>query len=165
MSTLYEISEEMRALEELIIEQNGDITDDQDVVMQWMDDTSEQLSKKLENYGKLIRELEARSAARQEEAVRMRGRATVDANAAANLRRRLLYFFQERGIHTMETASFKFGVRKNGGAKPLEFIEDDVTDEFKTLVVDKSKIRKALEEGRELSFAKLNERGESLSIR
>jgi hypothetical protein len=65
----------------------------------------------------------------------------------------------------MDTASFKFSLRKSGGVKPMEFVEADVTDEFKTLVVDKSKIRKALEAGQELPFAKLNERGETLSIR
>jgi hypothetical protein len=165
VSTLYEISEDLKALEDLIIEQNGDITDDQDIVMQWMDDTNEELAKKLENYGKLIQELQARSEARHAEAVRLRARATVDLNAAANLRRRLMFFFQERGMRSMDTASFKFSLRKSGGVKPMEFVEADVTDEFKTLVVDKSKIRKALEAGQELPFAKLNERGETLSIR
>tara|TARA_R100000654_G_scaffold41242_2_gene67364 strand:+ start:1261 stop:1770 length:510 start_codon:yes stop_codon:yes gene_type:complete len=169
VSTLYEISDDLKALEELLIEQGGDVSTpaDEDVVMSWLQENQEQLEKKLENYGRMIRELEARSKARLEEAKRLKTRATVDANAAQNLKERLMWFMQERGTKKVETDSFRFSVRKNGGRAPLIYDANDVPKDYMMVfpTPNTTKIREELEQGINLPFARLGERGTTLSMR
>ena len=167
VSTLYEIADDLKAIEDLLIEQGGAVQagSDEDVVMEWLNDTHDKLENKLERYGRLIREFEARANARAEEAGKLRERAGVAKNAAANLRQRLQWFLETQGLKKVETASFQFSVRGNGGVQPMELLEEEVPDEFKKLVVDQTKIREALQNGEELAFAKLVERGKSLSMR
>lgn len=59
----------------------------------------------------------------------------------------------------------KVKVVKNGGKKPL-VITDEVPNNFQKLIFedDNAKIRKALENGEELPFAHLDERGTHLKI-
>lgn len=169
MSTLYEISEDLQAIEELLVEQGGDVGTpaDEDVVMSWLEDSQGRLDQKLENYGKLIREFEARAKARLEESKRLKARATVDANAAQNLKERLMWFLESRGTKKAETASFKFTVRKNGGRAPLIYDANDVPPEYMMNfpTPDTAKIRDDLDEGMALDFARFGERGTSLSMR
>ena len=167
MSTLYEISEDLKAVEELLIEQGGDLGDseDEDVVMRWLTEHQDKLDDKLERYGRLIHELMARGKARTEEAARLRARGTVDVNAAKRLKERLLWFMQERNMKKIETPSFKYSVSKNGGMAPLEFEEAHVPEEYRTSSVDTGAIRKALDDGQELEFARYLERGTSLRMR
>ena len=62
---------------------------------------------------------------------------------------------------------FKIKIQKNGGKQPVKIDDDLVPDNFRKVVleIDKDKIRKALEDGEELSFAHLEERGRHISIK
>lgn len=71
-----------------------------------------------------------------------------------------------------KTDLFSFGIQKNGGKAPLIIQEgtstDDVAPQFVKFldpVLDNEAIRKALDEGEELEWAHLGDRGESLRIR
>ena len=66
----------------------------------------------------------------------------------------------------IKTALHTFKIVKNGGLAPL-VITGDVPRDYQVTKYedDKAKIREALENGEELSFAHIGERGESLRIR
>lgn len=65
-----------------------------------------------------------------------------------------------------KTALHSFGIQKNGGKAPLDVYGEVPTEFTKTITEpDNEAIRAALEEGKQLNFACLQERGESLRIR
>ena len=64
------------------------------------------------------------------------------------------------------TNLFTFNIAKNGGKQPLT-IDGDVPEEYQKIIKenDNEKIRADLESGKELPFAHLEPRGESLRIK
>ena len=88
--TIWDISADMAALESLLWESGGEITPQVDqAITAWEAEIQGDLHGKLENYARLIHELEARSKARADEAKRIAALAKADATAAENLRERL----------------------------------------------------------------------------
>ena len=168
-STLYEITEDVRALEELMVELGGDVTDEADLeaVESWFASLNEGMSKKLDNYAALVKEVEARGNSRLEEAKRMKRLAEADLSLGKRLKERMMWALQLMGHRRVDTDRFRVTVAKNGGKLPL-VLDDNVPDEFmKTVEVtapDSEKIRAALTEGSSLGFAHLGERGQSLRI-
>lgn len=168
--SLYQISGDLAMIEDLLIELGGDITDEQveALIDSWLAETTEELKSKVDRYGALIKELEARSKARAEEAARLANRSQVDANGARKLKERLLAFFQSHDLKTLETPRFRVGVQLNGGLAPLIITNpDDVPEDYCKVRVepDNKSIREALEAGKELPFAHLGQRSHSLRIR
>ena len=174
--SLYEISAELRALEEAILEADGDITDEQteQIIDAWFAEIGDRRDEKFDGYGALIRNLESRAKARKEEAARINALARPDENLAKRLKTRLKFFMENVfQVEKVETLKFRFAVQKNGGAVPV-IVEDyyvensvELPEEFRRVAFepDLPKIREALEQGRELDFARLGERGTSLRIK
>lgn len=171
--TLFEIGADAQALNELLIELEGDISDPAvaEAIDEWLQENSVALDKKLDGYGALIREREALAEARKAEAARLQALAKTDENTAKRLKERLQYFFEERGITKQETARFKFSVVANGGKAPLLIDEgicpEDMPEVWQKVTVDfdRDAIRQALEAGAKISCARLAERGRSLRIK
>lgn len=171
--TLFEICADLRALENLLEEIGGDISDPEvaEAIDQWLGENSEALETKLDGYAALITERMAMSKARKEEAKRLSDLARADENFAKRLRERLQLHFEEQGIEKTETARFKFSLANNGGRVPVlldeEFPAEELPAEFQLqrIEADKDAIREALERGEVLEFARLGERGKSLRIR
>jgi len=171
MATLLDISDDMKALDDLLFEAGGDITDPEveTAIDDWMDSLDDNFKAKVDNYAALITEIEARSAARKAEAERLRDRAKIDANTAESLKAQLEYVFEQRQIKKIETKRYTIGLRKHGGKLPLDLDDvrpDELSPRFQRVQidVDRTAIREALEAGEELKFARLGERGQSLSI-
>lgn len=169
--SLFEISEDMQALEELIEENENDLTDDQiETICKWAECNMDEFENKVDNYSALIRILEARAKIRKEEAKRLTDRSRVDENAAKRLKERLLFVFKSRDVGKLETKRFRVSVAKNGGVIPLVIdgvSVDDVPEKFKRVSYDfdKDEIRRALESGEEITGCSLGERGESIRIK
>lgn len=171
--TLFQIGADAQALNDLLVELEGDISDPAvaEAIDEWLQETGDALDKKLDGYGALIREREALAAARKAEAQRLLDLAKTDENTVKRLKDRLQFFFENNGISKQETARFKFSLAANGGKAPViidgNYKPDEVPFSFQKQVVDfdKEEIRKALEAGDELSFARLGERGRSLRIK
>jgi hypothetical protein len=88
-------------------------------------------------------------------------------NHEKRMKAALLYVMTEKLNQRKITTDFHvFSVCKNGGKQPLE-ITGEVPDNFKRVVyeTDTEKIRTALENGEQLDFAHLEERGEHLRIK
>ena len=173
MSTLYEISDDLRALEALLVEADGDISSPQaaEAIAAWEQELSTNLAEKVDRYCSLISEIEVRAAARTAEAERLRELAKIDDRAALALRERLKFVFESRSLPTMQTERFRVSVAKNGGKAPIDIrVGPDELPEWavkrKTVVeTDKDAIRARLEAGEVLPFANIMERGTRLVIK
>ena len=172
MSTLYQITEDLQALDDLLVELGGDLSDPrvEAAITAWAEQLDSDLTGKADNYAALIREIEARALVREEEAKRLADRATVDRNVAIRLRDALKEAFQARRIKVMETARFKISVARNGGKAPLvienpSLIPLSYQSEIPArLELNRELIRETLESGKAVPGCKLGERGTHLRM-
>jgi hypothetical protein len=168
--TLFEISNDLLALYDRLEALGGDVTapEAEEAVDAWFTQLSHQRDEKLDNYAALIRELEARANARKEEAKRLADRARRDDEHAAYLKQRLLLFFQDHHLKTVETRRYRLTLRRSGGKAPVLVATDpeQLPTEYQRWKVsaDLDAIRTALEDGADLGFATLGERGHYLRI-
>jgi hypothetical protein len=170
-ATLYEISADLSALEELLTEVGGELADGEAeaAIDAWLEETGTATREKVDNYCGLIRELESRAAARKAEAKRLAERSNIDASAVDRLKSRLLWFFEAHQLKTLETARFRVTAAQNGGLAPLIISAplEEIPDEFIEFVRKPMNpmIRELLEAGERLPFAELGERGKSIRIK
>lgn len=168
--SLLSLSDDMNALDEILAETGGDLSDprSEEILSAWEAELESNLSAKVDGYCRFISELEARASARAQEAARLAARAKIDESTASRLRERLRSTWEARSLPAIETANYRVSLAKNGGKAPLD-VHGEVPPEFtktKTVVEpDREKIRTALEAGERLPFALLMERGSRISIR
>lgn len=168
--TLLEISDDLRSLETMLEECDGDDEAQANAVAAFFEQLGRERDTKVDNYAALIVELKARAAARKAEGLRLLDRSKVDEERAKFLYERLRDFFAQHGIKTLETARYRLTHCKNGGKPPVVLSKNvpltDYPGEFThaTLAPDMQAIREALEQGERLPFAHLSERGTLLRI-
>lgn len=175
--SLWEIGADMRALEETIIEADGDISDEETekIIDGWFAEIGAERDLKLDNYAAFIKMLEARAAVRKAEAQRIMALAAPDENLAARLKARLKEFFENHvgDGEKIDTARFKISLVNNGGALPVILDEqivahpEEIPEGYRRVVfqADLNAIREALNNGEELDFARLGERGRHIRIK
>jgi hypothetical protein len=169
--TIFDITDDMVALGDLLDQAGGDVTDPtvNEIILAWTEDLESDLQSKVENYCWLMKEKEARAAAMMAEADRLKERAQVNKNAAKGLKDRLLFVFENRGIDNVETDHFRVAVTKNGGKNPMGIDEGRVPQKYLATevvtTIDKDKIRHDLEAGVDLNFAVLLDRGTHLRVK
>lgn len=166
--SLLALNADMYALEDLITESGGEMTDEATTAIQaWMGDLSKETTTKADAYLGLMREFELRAEAIRAEAKRLAARATVCENAGGSLRERLRWFMDQHKITKIDTGRFLATIKGNGGSLPV-VVEDEsmIPLDFYNMqpVLDKKKLREALEKG-VVPGAKLGERGTSLQIK
>jgi len=169
--TLMEITADIQAMDALLDEMGGDISNDDiaTYVDQLLQENTNNFNHKVDNYVKYISALLAKAAYRKQESARLLANSKTCENKATLLKDRLKYHLAELGIKKLSTGNYDLNIKKHGGKQKLD-IYSDVPDEYMTEkiiepVADTQKIREELESGRELDFAILMERGESLNIR
>lgn len=169
MTTLIELSSAIQKLEEALTD--IDEGEEQEQLIHDYLQSKEDIKTKLDGYGGLITELEARSEMRKAEAKRLSLRATVDSNLAKRLKALLLLYMQSNDLTKVETRRYQISKTKNGGKVALIVNEDfsvlDIAPHFQKHSVDfdRDEIRWALEQGEELPFARLEGRKESVKIK
>lgn len=170
--TLLDITEDMAAIDELLAESGGEITQETEGTLDaWFAELDTNLTGKVDNYCALITEIEARAAVRKAEADRLYERAKVDENAAKALRERLRFVWELRELGKVQTSRYTVSLAKNGGKAPLDVrvgAEDLPAWAVKTetvVTVDKDAIRARLDAGEQLDFASLMQRGNRISIK
>lgn len=143
---------------------------DEDMDLQMILDTAEAIEGEIEDkadcYAKIIKELESKQNARKEEAKRLNESAKVFENRVKALKENLYNSMKTTGKTKFATDLFSFNIAKNGGKQPL-VIDSEVPEEYTKTIIenDTEKIRADLEAGKELPFAHLEPRGESLRIK
>lgn len=161
MSTLYEITGEYLQLLEML--EDADNLEEQ-VVKDTLEGIDGELEIKADGYARVIKELDAEANKYEAEIKRLEERGNALKNRSRILKNHLYNSMKLTGKTKFKTELFSFGIQKNGGLAPLD-ISGEVPAEFCRYEPDNEKIRAALKEGKELSFAKLGERGEHLRIR
>lgn len=179
---IYEISKELAEIEYELTELGGEIPDgpEGEALLERLDNVLSLETEKVDAYCALIKNLEARAKARNEEAKRMASLASAEENAAKRLKSRLQAHFKIHGKDGMETLRFKLAIQKNGGKIPVivspeaEANPEELPEQFRKVVfsVNRDALLEALQlpEGDETrmsaeQFAQLGERGEHLRIR
>lgn len=170
MTTLDGITEDLLALDQLLDEIEGDLSDPaaEAAVAEWMNELEKNLKTKADGYAALITELEARVRLRREESQRLSVRAKADERKVDWLRGRLLLAMRRTNTPLINTSRYRISVAQNGGVSPLILLAEVPPEWVKVrteVSPDRERIREALDAGERLPFAAYGPRGERLVIR
>ena len=126
MTTLFQIGADLTALEELMLEADGEIANDAagEALEAWFDELGDARDQKIDNYCRLIASVEARASARAIEVARLDNLIETDTNLAKRLKQALKDFLITQGLPKLETPLHKLTVAKNGGKPPLIIPEE-----------------------------------------
>lgn len=162
MPALYEIVDELKALDDLLEESNGEITPE---IEGWIAEYGAVLADKADRIGGYWRQLEADAEAHKKEEDFHAARKQVAKRKLERLRA-LVHFQMERSERTeFRGTLFRLALEKNGGKVPLRLLTDD-PERFPadcrvvTVGVDKEAVRRRLEGGGDVELAGLAELGE-----
>lgn len=170
MSTLFALSDEILQIEQVLDtldEENEDLVA---VVDEYLNGIRKDLNQKLDNYAAYIRELEARSSARKQEADRLSQRAKVDMDKVTRLKDCLRWYFITHDLKTIETPRYRLTLAANGGkppvllTAPVEELPPEYLLETITIRPDMDAIRQAIEAGAEIPGVQIGERGSNIRI-
>ena len=162
---LYEISEELVTLEDMLY----DDTVDQETVQDTLEMINMDFEDKADNYAKIIRTMDASIKALKDEEQRLSGRRKSLEERQKWLKDTLEANMRYTGKMKFKTPMFSFSIQKNGGLEPLVITGEleDIPGSYmikQPPIPDNMKIRKLLEE-QPVEWAHLEPRGESLRIR
>lgn len=162
MSNLYQLTNNYETVLNMLYDEDAD----EQMILDTLEAIEGEIEDKADNYAKIIKELEAKQNARQEEAKRLTESAKVLKNRVKALKSNLFNSMKATGKTKFATDLFSFNIAKNGGKQTLT-IDGEVPEEYTKAVIenDTDKIRQALENGEKLTFAHLEPRGESLRIK
>jgi len=162
MSSLYELKDNYLKLSEMLYE----VEVDEQCILDTLESIEGEIEDKADNYAKIIFNLLGDAATIKIEKLRLESRQKAYENRAKVLKDRLEEMMNATGKTKFKTALFNFGIQKNGGLAPLWLIEDINLIPFGYLKhePDNTKIRNLLEI-QSVSWAKIEERGESLRIK
>lgn len=162
MGTLFDITADFQQLYEMATDPECD--------EQVFNDTLEALTGELEvkskGYVSVIKQLEMEMTQANITAEMFKMKSKVRENHIKRMKEALLYAMTEIGTDKVEAGDWTIKVQKNGGQQPL-VIDGEVPQSYKQIVYqdDKALIRKALEDGKQLEFAHLEERGKHIVIK
>lgn len=162
MSNLYKLTSNYEEVLNMLYDED---TDEQ-MILDTLESIEEEIEDKADGYAKIIKELEVKRNARKEEVKRLTESAKIFENRVNALKSNLFNAMKATGKTKFATDLFTFNIVKNGGKQVLT-IDGDVPEKYTKTVIenDTDKIRQALENGENLSFAHLEPRGESLRIK
>ena len=164
--SLFSIGEHFYALENIIIENEGEIDEHID---RWLEEYQAKEEDKVDAYCYLIQKFEEVAA----EAKRLADRSSGYQKKAKTLKERLKLYLQNRGKEKLETQRFTVTVNFNGGMLPVILNEgitpENLPDEFVKIFrePDMSSLRESILEGNDqaLRFGRILPRGTHLRIK
>lgn len=163
MNTLYDIQGEY-----LTLLSYADEIEDPKLFLDTLESIQGELEVKADNYGIVIAEMNSAVKKYEAEIERLTRKKEAIANNVKLMKDRLKAAMELMEVKdgTLQTEHYKFKICKNGGKQGIDIDENHVPDNYKRIVyeTDKEKIRKDLEEGKELPFAALKPRGTHLRI-
>lgn len=120
--TLFDISDDLIALEQILDEVGGDISDAEaeQAVDKWLEALGEERDRKLESYAWLIKRLEGDADILKAEMDRLRLRKQTAENKARRLKERLETFMIVTEQDRIQTERFTFALQKPGGKPKVE---------------------------------------------
>lgn len=176
--TLFDIGADLQAFDDLLNETDGEITSGEAEIAldAFFAELKTAQAEKLDGYGNLIRREESLAAAAKATAEQFLAKAKALENRAKSLKNRLLYFLNFTGQKKATSAcGWQFTVCATGGATPLKMDEGITADNalvdarfvrtVTTKTIDTDAVRKALEAGEQIPWARLGERGVHLRVK
>ena len=161
MITLYEMSQEWQNVFEMLL----DPEIPEEAVFDTIEMIEADMDTKADSYAKIIKSMDGDTAQIDTEIKRLQERKASISNRQKALKQRLFDTMKTTGRTKFKTALFSFNIQKNGGAQPVELLDEVPAAWLKPGTPDLAKIREYLAQGNELPFATLGDRGESPRIR
>ena len=158
--TLYEISNDLKAFIDAY--EAGEIPED--AYADTLNAIELAFEEKAENIAKAIRNIDSDVSALKTEIKRLQELQTLRENHVKNLKNYLYEQMKAIGKTKFSTPLFSFNICENGGLQPIE-ITGDVPIEYCESVPSATLIRHALNDGKEIDFARFASRGEHLRIK
>lgn len=165
MGTLFEITNEFQALYEFATTAElGEL--DEQAYADTLNGLIGELEIKSAGYVAVINQLDMEQKKAEELAKAFKEKADVRKNNIKRLKDALKWAMINTGQKEITAGDFIIKLQNNGGKAPLK-ITGAVPDNFKRIIYedDTELIRKRLEEGEELDFAHLEERGKHIVIK
>lgn len=171
MRPLFTISQDLLAIDQAFEACDGDLSKADPQLVQWFDAMGDEVGRKVDDVIDYTRQMRGEADAALKESAFWQQQANRRTAKAVRLERSLLEFLQRHGYSRLTTDRGRsISVRGNGGVAPVRLADmiDPATlpAEFVRVKreVDLNEVRKALEAGAVLPFARLDTRGVHLSI-
>jgi len=168
--TLYQITGEFLALEDILADASTGTIQDAEVVARWLDELEGNLAAKVERCIRYMQTQQALADAMRAEAKRLQERAAVHEHRIDRLKDALKHAMSAAGTKKIETPAGAVTLAQNGGKQPLallvplEQVPDSVCRFEKK--IDDEKIREALEAaGGTTEYATLQARGFHIRVK
>ena len=163
MDTLYSLTDDLRQLIDLAPSIDPE---DAQCFLDTLEGVLGARDDKLDGYAAVIDTLKSQVELLDHEEVRIANRKHAVENRIKLMKQRMLESMQTTNQTKIQTDLHTFAIQKNGGKAPLT-ITGTVPDDYIKMEpkTDTEKIRTALENGEQLDWAHLKERGVHLAIR
>ena len=163
MGTLFNLVGEFETLYALATSEDSE---DEQIFQDTLEALRGELEFKAGGYVHVIKQLEMESNECDKVIESFRQKKNTRANNIKRMKDALINAMDAAGVDSIPAGEYTLKIAKNGGLQPLK-IDGEVPDNFKKVIYedDKDLIRKALNDGEELSFAHLEERGRHLNIK
>lgn len=165
--TLYELNIQMQEILEMA--ESGEF--DEEVIKGTLEGVEGEIEAKLDSYGVIVNELLNDIENIDKELKRLTAKKKTLTGSVDYLKKNVRETMERIDKKTIKGDRFTWSVQKNGGKRPVIMKEGynilAIPERFQdwTVKPDREQIREALENGEELEFATLGERGESLRLR
>lgn len=158
--TLYDLQGEFLRLYQIITDE------DEQVFLDTLEGLQGELEIKASGYVHVMKQLEMEEDECDKVIEAFKAKKAVRSNARKRMKEALINAMDVAGLNELPAGEYTLKIAKNGGLQPLK-IDGDIPDNFMKvqLVPDNDKIRKTLNDGEELPFAHLEERGRHLDIK
>lgn len=165
--TLYELTIQMQEI--LAMAESGEF--DEEVIKGTLEGVEGEIENKLDSYGVIVNELQTDIAKIDQELKRLTAKKKTLAGSVDYLKKNVMETMGRMDKRIVKGDRFTWTISKNGGKRPLIFAPFfdvlEIPEKYQSWDVkpDKEKIRESLENGEELDFAILGDRGESLRLK
>ena len=165
--TLYELNVQMQEI--LDMAESGEF--DEEIIANTLEGVEGEIEIKLDSYGVIIIELQADIEKIDQEIKRLTTKKKTISNSIDYLKKMVMQTMGTLNTRKVKGDKFTWTIAKNGGKAPLIIDEDmpaiSLPEEYQLWDVKPNKevIRQDLEAGKELPYARLGERGESLRLK
>ena len=162
---LYDLTNDYEAVLNMLYDEEID----EQMIFDTLEGIEGEIEDKADGYAKIIKELLGDAEKIKEEKIRLEQRQKAFENRAQLLKENLQNTMKQLGKTKFKTNLFSFNIQKNGGKLPL--IIDDIkkvpNEYFKHTEkeVDNTKVREAIDSGKNIPFAHYGVQGESLRIK
>lgn len=160
MSSLYDIESDFLALYELATTEG-----DEQAFLDTLEALKGELEVKAGGYVHVIKQLEMEADECDKVIDAFKAKKATRTNNVKRMKEALMQAMDIAGVDKLPAGEYTLKIAKNGGLQPL--VLGDVPDNYMKVKLepDTDKIRKALNDGEDLSFAHLEERGRHLNIK